>query len=81
MQAAGTHHNVAHGCDAGGNGRDSHQRCQCNVEDLEWRRHGVTLELQRTQDKLHELISIRPATSLGEGGGGSTAGLGVMQCR
>jgi len=76
MQAAGTHHNVTHGCDAGGNGSDGHQRRQCNVEDLEWGRHCVPLELQRTQDKLHELISIRPAITCG----GSTAGLGVARC-
>ncbi len=86
MQAAGTHHNVTHGCDAGGNGSDGHQRRQCNVEDLEWGRHCVPLELQRTQDKLHELISIRPAAICG----GSTAGLGfrgvgqlfgIVQCK
>ena len=77
MQAAGPHHNVAHGCNAGGDGSDSHQRCQCNVEDLERGRHGVPLELQCTQDKLHQLISIRPASICGR----STAELGVVQCR
>ena len=77
FQAAGTHHNVAHGCNAGGNGSDGHQRRQCNVEDLEWGRHGVPLELQRTQDKLHEMISIRSRPATIWGGGGLQQGWGL----
>ena len=75
-QAAGSHHNVAHGRNAGGNGSDSHQRRQCNVEDLEWGRHGVPLKLQCTQDELHKLISIRSASVCGD----STGGLGFKRC-